>query len=214
MEYVHILFDLDGTLTDPYEGITNSIKYALGKFGVYEQDAGKFRLCIGPPLEKLFREYYFSNVDTAKKAVEYYREYFSEKGIYENILYDGTEAVLRELNKRNKKCFLATSKPEVFARRILRHFHIDKYFMDITGSNLEGTFAEKTDIIEYVIRHGNLNKEQTIMVGDTRHDIRGARENAIASIAAAYGYGTREELENENPTYICAAIADILRIIT
>jgi phosphoglycolate phosphatase len=213
MKYSNILFDLDGTLTDPYRGITNSIKYSLKKLGIFEEDENKLKLFIGPPLEKSFAKYFSFDKNTAQKAVEYYREYFSEKGMYENTLYNGIEHVLKELNNKNKKCIVATSKPEIFANRILEHFHIDTYFNYVVGSNLEGTFVEKEDIIKHILEKYTLNKKETIMIGDRKYDIIGANKNRIDSIGVLYGYGSKEEVENVFPKYLCNSIEDILKII-
>jgi phosphoglycolate phosphatase len=213
MKYINILFDLDGTLTDPYSGITNSVKYALNKFDIIEENKTKLKLFIGPPLEKSFLEYYNFDKNDAKTAVEYYREYFSEKGIYENNLYEGIDTVLNELNIRNKNCIIATSKPEIFANQITEYFNINNYFKYIVGSNLDGTLSEKEDIIKYIIEKYNLNKDETIMVGDRKYDIIGANKNGIDAIGVLYGYGTKEELEKENPKYLCTDIMGIIKII-
>jgi phosphoglycolate phosphatase len=214
MNYINILFDLDGTLTAPYLGITNSVKYSLGKLGITEEDNNKLKLFIGPPLEKSFMEYYSFDKKTVKKAIGYYREYFSEKGIYENTLYEGIENILTELNNKNKNCILATSKPEIFAGKILEYFHISTYFKYIVGSDMEGTFVEKEDIIKHIIEKYKLDKKETIMIGDRKYDIIGANKNGIDSIGVLYGYGSKEELENEKPKYLCTGTMDILKIIT
>ncbi|MDR2803586.1 MAG: HAD hydrolase-like protein, partial [Treponema sp.] len=152
--------------------------------------------------------------NAAKKAVEYYREYFSEKGIYENRIYDGVEYVLSELNRKDKTCFIATSKPEVFAVKILKHFHIDNYFKYAAGSNLDGTLVEKEYIIKYIIEKYKINKNDSVMIGDRKYDIIGANKNGIDCIGVLYGYGNREELETESPKYLCGSVTDILKIIT
>jgi phosphoglycolate phosphatase len=213
MKYINVLFDLDGTLTDPYLGITNSVKYSLNKFDIIEEDDSKLKLFIGPPLEKSFMEYYGFNKNDSRKAVEYYRGYFSEKGVYENKLYDGIKIVLEELNKRNKNCVIATSKPETFANKIIRYFDIQNYFKEIVGSNLDGTLSEKEDIIKYIIEKYKLQRNETVMVGDRKYDIIGANKNGIDSIGVLYGYGTKEELEKENPRYICNNVMEILKMI-
>jgi phosphoglycolate phosphatase len=213
MDYINILFDLDGTLTDSGLGITNSVKYSLGKFGIIETDDNKLRLFIGPPLESSFVEYYNFSKDDSKIAVNYYREYFSENGVYENKLYDGIDAVLQELNDRNKNCIIATSKPETFAKEIARYFNIQNYFKYIVGSNLDGTLSEKEDIIKYIIENYKLNKEETIMIGDRKYDIIGAKANGIDSVGVLYGYGSREELEKEEPKYLCKNVMEIVEII-
>jgi phosphoglycolate phosphatase len=213
MKYRNVLFDLDGTLSDPYRGITDSIKYALSKFGITEENGNRLKLFIGPPLEKSFIEYYGFSAGTAKKAVEYYREYFAEKGIYGNKLYRGIAAVLRTLTDRNINCVLATSKLERHALQTLRYLRIDRYFKHAAGSNLDGTLSEKTDIIRLILGKYELEKERTVMVGDRKYDITGAWENGIDSIGVLYGYGTRDELEEAKPTYIRAVPDELLEII-
>jgi phosphoglycolate phosphatase len=213
MEYANLLFDLDGTLTDPCLGITNSIKYSLCKFNITEQDENKLKLFIGPPLENSFTAHYNFSPADAKTAIQYYREYFSEKGMYENRLYDGITTVLQTLNNRSKKCILATSKPEVFAKIILRHFDIQNYFECIAGSNLDGSLSEKEDLIKHIIEKYKLKKAETLMIGDRKYDIIGAKKNGIASIGVLYGYGSREELEQEHPDCLCENVMELLKII-
>jgi phosphoglycolate phosphatase len=213
MKYHHILFDLDGTLTDPYLGITNSVKYALNKFNITEQNDHQLKLFIGPPLEQSFMEYYNFNKNEAKKAIEFYREYYSVKGIYENKLYHGIDTVLEILNNKNRNCIVATSKLEEYAVTVLRHFKIDLYFKRVTGSNLEGTRVEKGEIIKYIIEKDQLEKEKTIMVGDRKYDIIGAKNNGVDSIGVLYGYGTKEELEEVKPTYLCNSIDKLLKLL-
>ncbi|MDR0522752.1 MAG: HAD hydrolase-like protein [Planctomycetaceae bacterium] len=211
--YKNILFDLDGTLTDPYAGIANSVKYALGKFNISENDETRLKLFIGPPLEQSFAEFYqFSSVQS-KAAVKYYREYFTKNGIYENKLYPGIENVLKSVTENNQTAVLATSKPQIFAADILRYFGIAKYFEDIIGSNLDGTLSEKEEIIKYAIEKNHLNKEESVMIGDRKYDITGAHKNNIHSIAVLYGYGSHEELEKAKPTYFCQNVSGILKII-
>jgi phosphoglycolate phosphatase len=216
MKYHHILFDLDGTLTDPYLGITNSVKYALNKFNITEQNDDQLKLFIGPPLEQSFMEYYNFSKNEAKKAIEFYRKYYSVKGIYENKLYHGIDTVLETLNNNNNNninCIVATSKLEEYAVTVLRHFKIDRYFKHVIGSNLEGTRVEKEEIIKYIIEKYQLEKEKTIMVGDRKYDIIGAKNNGIDSIGVLYGYGTQEELEEAKPTYLCNRIDKLLKLL-
>jgi len=213
VDYVNILFDLDGTLTDPYIGITNGVKIALEKFNISETDDAKLRLFIGPPLNWSFMEYYDFDSEKAKEAVRYYREYYSEKGIFENNLYNDIDTLLAKLAQNKKNCMVATSKPTEFAVRILEYFKIEKYFSYVQGSRLDGAFSEKDEIIKTVIEKNNLDKSKTIMIGDRKHDIAGANNNGIDSIAVLYGYGSKEELEESKPTYICDNVMDIPDII-
>jgi phosphoglycolate phosphatase len=211
MNYNTVLFDLDGTLTDPYLGITNSAKYALNRFDIIEEN-DKLKLFIGPPLKKSFMEYCKLNEYDAKKAIEYYREYYAEKGIYENELYNGIDAVLKQLNENNIQCIVATSKLEEYAIKVLQYFNIDHYFRYVVGSNLDGTLSEKGDIIKHGIEKYKLVKENTIMVGDREYDVIGAKSNGIDSIGVLYGYGTKEELDKAGPTYMCNTIDELFKL--
>jgi phosphoglycolate phosphatase len=133
--------------------------------------------------------------------------------MYENKLYCGIVNVLKELNNKAINCIIATSKPETFANRILEYFHINNYFKYVAGSNLDGTLSEKEEIIKYIIEKYQLRKNKTIMVGDRKYDIIGAHKNAIDAVGVLYGYGTKEELEKENPKYLCTHVEDLLKII-
>jgi len=213
MAYRNILFDLDGTLTDPYLGITNSVKYALKKFNIFEEDENKLKQFIGPPLNQSFIEFYQFDKNKAQIAVDYYREYYSEKGLRENELYEDVENLLQSIKSKNKICILATSKSKKFALEVLKYFEIENYFDEVVGSNLDGTLSGKEEIIKYIIENNKLDKAETIMAGDRKYDIIGANKNGIDSIAVLYGYGTKEELEESKPTYLCKSVMDILEII-
>lgn len=211
--YDVVLFDLDGTLTDPKEGITKSIQYSLKSFGI-EEDLDNLEQFIGPPLHDSFKDYYNFDDEKATKAVEKYREYFSDKGIFENKIYENIKEVLEVLYKNGKILLVATSKPTVFAETILEYFRIDKYFRYIAGSNLDGTRVNKNEVIEYVLELCNVtDKEKVIMVGDRKYDIIGANKVGIDSIGVLYGYGSIDEISTSNPTYIAEntlSIKDIL----
>jgi phosphoglycolate phosphatase len=213
MKYDTVLFDLDGTLTDPYLGIANSIKYALDKFNISDANDDKLKLCIGPPLDKSFMEYYGFNAADAKRAVAYFREYYSVKGMYENKIYDGIENMLKTLADKNINCIVATSKLEKYAAAVLKYFNIDVYFRDLTGSNQEGTLSEKKDIIKHILDKHKPEKEKTVMVGDRKYDIIGAKSNGIDSIWVLYGYGTREELEEIKPTKYCKRVEELVKLL-
>jgi len=212
MGYKNILFDLDGTLTDPYPGMAKSLGYALGKFGMAENSADRIKLFIGPPLHRSFIDFYGFDEDKANLAVKYYREYYSEKGLYENRLYNDVDNLLMTLKDAGKTCVIATSKPERFAHEVLRFLEIERYFDAVVGSSLDGTLYEKEDIIKFAIKNHGLDRAETVMVGDRKYDIIGARKNGIDSIAAAYGYGTIEELEESGPTHICKNVMDIMEM--
>lgn len=211
--YKAILFDLDGTLTDPQLGITRSVAYALKKFGILIDDPETLIPFIGPPLPNSFKKYYQFDDNKARLAVVYFRERFSEKGLFENRLYAGVPELLDELYSVGKKLILATSKATIFAEQILDHFKISKYFHFIAGSNYDLTRIEKSEVIEYALSRlpGYMPKE-IVMVGDHADDILGARKNGIDSIAVFYGYGKRIELERARPTYFSRSI-DELRIL-
>ncbi len=213
-KYDIILFDLDGTLTDPGEGITNSVAHALLKYGITVEDRTELYKFIGPPLHESFEKYYGFSKEEALQAVEYYREYYRVKGIYENTVYDGVENLLERLKDNGKRIILATSKPEVFAKQILAHFNLTKYFLYEAGANLDGTRTNKADVIEYALESCRItDKDSVVMVGDREHDIIGANKNGIDSIGVLFGYGSRDELENAGATYIAETVEVIAKFI-
>ncbi|WP_422660849.1 HAD family hydrolase [Paenibacillus sp. EC2-1] len=210
MNYKNVLFDLDGTLTDPKVGITKSVQYALAKFNIIEPDLSKLEFFIGPPLQNSFMEAYSFTAEQAWDAVTHYREYFKEQGIYENELYEGIKELLELLKSQGRDLFVATSKPEVFALSILSHFELDSYFTYVCGSELDGTRSDKTEIIKFIVDKYHLNPMETVMVGDRKHDLIGAHNNNIHSIAVGFGYGTEEELIAAEPTYNTQTVKDLL----
>lgn len=210
----YILFDLDGTLTDPMMGITKSVKYALEKFNINVDTLEELCKFIGPPLKDSFMDFYNFSEEEAEKGIKFYRERYSTKGVYENIVYDGIEDLLKKLKDNNKVLIVATSKPEVFAKQILEHFKLDKYFDYICGSNLDGTRSKKAEVIEYALNiAGVTEKDEAIMIGDRKHDIIGAKSINIESIGVLYGYGNFEELEKSGADYIVKNIEKLDRII-
>ena len=212
--YSNILFDLDGTITDPGEGITNSVAYALEKFGIKNTDRSELYCFIGPPLKESFAKYYGLNEEQAVKAVEEYRVYFKSGGMFENTVYDGVESMLAGLRSKGKKLFIATSKPEEFAVTILEHFGLDKYFDRICGASMDGIRSEKADVIAYTLDVcGITNKAETVMIGDRKHDIIGASANGIDSVGVLYGYGSLDELTEAKATYIAKSVDDISRLV-
>lgn len=214
MHYDNILFDLDGTLTDPAMGITNSVMHALKKYGIEVSDRSELYKFIGPPLTDSFERYYGFSKSEAVTAVEYYREYFKDIGIFENKVYEGIPELLARLSDKGKTIILATSKPSVFAKRILEHFDLAKYFSFVSGSLLDGTRVRKDEVIQYALTGCNItDKSGTVMVGDREHDIIGAKKCGIQSIGVLFGYGSREELEAAGADYIAASVDEILRII-
>jgi phosphoglycolate phosphatase len=214
MKYKYVLFDLDGTLTDPVEGITNSIIYALKKYNIEISGREELYKFIGPPLLESFEKYYGFSKEEAKKALEYYREYYKDKGIFENLVYDGCEDLLKELKDKGLLLIVATSKPEVFAKKILEYFDIAKYFTFIAGSNLDGSRVKKGEVIEYALKCCNIvDLSKALMIGDREHDIIGAKSIGIASIGVLFGYGDRNELENAGADFIAETVADIKKFL-
>lgn len=207
--YQYLLFDLDGTLTDPGLGITNSVMYALRKFGVDVPERSQLYPFIGPPLKDSFRSCYGFSDEQCELAVTYYREYFKKKGMFENEVYDGIHDLLTRLKASGRSLIVATSKPEVFAVDILRHFDLYKYFDFVAGATLNDVRNKKADIIRYALESCGIAKSSAVMIGDRKHDMIGAKENGLDSIGVLYGYGTYDELKTAGATMLAAEPADI-----
>ncbi|EPD50969.1 hypothetical protein HMPREF1210_02160 [Paenisporosarcina sp. HGH0030] len=213
-KYKIILFDLDGTLSDPKVGITKSVQYALQKMHIIESDIDKLECFIGPPLQDSFAEYYNFDEENTQKAIDFYRERFREMGMFENELYSNISLLLKSLKDLNFTLVVATSKPTIFSEQILIHFNIDQYFDLVVGSNLDGTRTAKTEIIQYILDMYNGHKlDDFIMIGDKKHDIIGANNNGIDSIGVTYGYGSFEELSHSKPTYIVKSVDQLKDIL-
>ena len=212
--YQIVLFDLDGTLTDPGVGITNSVAYALKKYGIEVADKTQLYPFIGPPLIDSFEKYYGFSEEEAKHAVTLYREYFREKGIFENEVYDGIAPMLEHLTDNGKTLIVATSKPEIFARQILEHFQLDGCFRYIAGANLDGTRSKKNEVIEYALEACDVtDRSSAVMIGDRDYDIIGAQKTGLDSVGVLYGYGNRAELERAQATYIVKTVADLEQLL-
>ncbi|WP_347566908.1 HAD-IA family hydrolase [Niallia circulans] len=176
-DYQIILFDLDGTISDPKEGITKSIQYALQKLGKEESDLRKLERFIGPPLQESFMEYYGYTQTITDQAISYYRERFTQLGMYENELYPEIIPLLESLRAKGCIMIVATSKPTIFTEKILKYFQIETYFTHIIGSNLDGTRSSKTEIIQYILDlYPAYKPEEFVMIGDREHDIIGANK--------------------------------------
>lgn len=213
-EYKTVLFDLDGTLTDPAFGITNSVIYSLKKYGIENVEREELFKFIGPPLHESYQKFFGFSEEESFKAVEYYREYYKTKGIYENIVYGGVENLLKSLVASGKTVALATSKPEVFAKEILRYFNLEEYFTFVAGANLDGSRTLKADVIRHALDSmGITDKSSVVMVGDREHDIIGAKTIGIDSIGVLFGYGSREELEAAGADYIAETVDGIKNFI-
>ena len=212
--YDIILFDLDGTLTDPGIGITNSVAHALAHWGIEVTDRTELYKFIGPPLSDSFMRYYGFSEEDAMHAITVYREYFSVKGLYENEVYPGIHELLQTLKAQGKTVVLATSKPEGFAVEILRHFGLYDYFDIIAGASMDESRNKKADVIAYAISQmKNPDLSRMIMIGDREHDILGAKQIGIDSIGVLYGYGDRAEHEKAGATYIAERVEDILPLL-
>ena len=216
MDKTHILFDLDGTLTDPGMGITNSVMHALTHFGITVTDRSDLYRFIGPPLMDSFMEYYGLTEEQAVEAVRVYREYFADKGWAENTVYSGIEALLADLVAAGKILLVATSKPQIFAERILVHFGLDKYFTHVCGVALQAPRGySKADVIRDALdRAGVSDLTTAVMVGDRHHDIDGAKVVGMDSIGVLYGYGDREEHEAAGADAIVADVAELKTVLT
>lgn len=210
----NILFDLDGTITDSFAGISNSVVYALKKYGIEVEDKRTLFPFIGPPLVDSFINFYGFSHDKALEAVNYYREYYSVKGIFENSVYEGVVPLLKNLKESGKNVILATCKPEKFAEKILEHLGLLKYFDTVAGATFDESRIKKEDVISYALSLGGItDKSSAIMIGDRKDDILGARGNCLKSIGVLYGYGNLEELTQAGADYIAEKPEDILKIV-
>ena len=209
-----ILFDLDGTLTDPALGITNAVSYALKHYGIDEDYQNLLRF-IGPPLVDSFMEYYGFDQEKAQEAIVYYREYFSDKGLFENVVYDGMENFLAALKDKGYILAVATSKPEEFAKKILDHFHLSHYFTEICGATMDSSRSKKGDVIAYALDQLKISDPNTaIMIGDRQHDIVGAHQNQLKAIGVLYGYGDEAEMKEYQADYIAKDLKELMDILS
>ncbi len=212
--YQYILLDLDGTITDPMVGITKSVEHALGYFNIKVANLRELCPFIGPPLKDSFKEFYHFSEEEAEIALQKYRERFAETGIFENRLYEGITDFLEKADQKGLTLMLATSKPAVFAERILKHFNIYDKFAFIGGSELNGSRTHKADVIRHVLHSNNISSLQNVvMVGDRKYDIIGAKETGIDSIGVLYGYGSRDELSSAGANYIVENITQLEELL-
>lgn len=212
--YQYILMDLDGTLSDPGTGITEAVAYALQHFHITIEDKTILYPFIGPPLKESFMKYYHLSELQTQEAITLYRKYYSEKGLYQNALYKGTELLLQQLKTHNKTLMLATSKPTVYAEEILSHFHIRHFFSFIGGSQMNGTRTHKEEVIRFVLEQNHLwPSEEVIMVGDREYDVTGAQKAGIECIGVLYGYGSKEELQKAGAISLAETPEELCRIL-
>lgn len=213
-QYKYVLFDLDGTLTDPFEGITKCFEYSLNAFGIEVADRRELACYIGPPLRWTFHESLGFSEEQTETAIEKYRERFSTIGLYENRLYDDTISTLQTLKSHGLTLAVATSKPLEFAEKILEKFNILQFFDFVGGAEMDNSRSKKEEVIAYVLEKMQVaDTLQAVMIGDRMYDIEGARRFGIETIAVLSGYGSREEFEQHNAAYIAENLHDILQYI-
>jgi phosphoglycolate phosphatase len=202
----HVYIDLDGTLTDPFEGISKCIAYAMERLGQAVPPDTRLRRFIGPPLLETFGE--LVGNELAPRALEHYRERFSEVGWRENAVYPGIHDALAAITAAGHDCFVATTKPHVFARRIVEHFELATFFTAVYGSELDGTRTDKTELLRYAQR-GRPAGRETVMIGDRYHDVVGALNNGFRAIGVTWGFGTADELLDAGADCLAATPADL-----
>ena len=214
--FTHIFFDLDGTLTDPAQGITNSFIHALKFYGLPIPSYEELCKLIGPPLPYSFESTFGFDHDKAMEAVAKYREYFASRGLFENKVYDGIPELLQSLKEKGKHLVVATSKPEEYSIKIIEYFGLNKYFDYVCGSLMDESRSKKSEVIAYALDCcgvGEDDKDKILMVGDRIHDIEGAKANGLKSCGILFGYGSREELEDAGADYIVKDINELLEVI-
>ena len=210
----NVLLDLDGTLTDPKTGITRCIQYALEQFDVPIPAMDELTWCIGPPLKGSFSKILNTSDETVlENALSFYRERFSEKGMFENQVYPGVKETLEKLKDSGIKVFLATAKPRVFAEMILVHFELAKFFDGIYGPDLDGRLSDKADLIAHILKVENLKAERSLMVGDRSYDIVGGKRNALMTMAVSYGYGSDDEIESSKPDFTIREFSELFSFL-
>jgi len=213
MNFENILFDLDGTLINSEVGVTRCVIYALEKFGITENDRAVLRKFLGPPLSDSFMRYYGMSPENAEKAVAYYRERYVPIGVHENEVYDGVYEMLSALRKSGRKLYLATSKPEHYAKGILEEFKLGEYFDGVYGSTLDESRNTKDKVLAYAVEGIGLDKSRSVMVGDRFHDVEGATVNGLPCIGVLYGFGDKEELLNAGAICVAATPKELEKII-
>lgn len=209
----YLFFDLDGTLTDPALGITNSFIHALKYFDIEIPSYETLCTFIGPPLPETFKTQFGFTEEKASEGVKKYREYFSTKGLFENSVYTGIPELLASLKKAGKKLVVATSKPEEYSVRIIEHFGLSQYFENICGSKMDETRSKKDEVIAFAIERNNIkDKSKILMIGDRKHDILGAKKIGLKSCGVLFGYGSREELKTAGADFIAENVSQLTNI--
>ncbi len=214
-QFTDILFDLDGTITDSYPGITAAVKYSLEGLGIIEEDIGNLKRFVGPPLHETYEKYYDVTGEDYHRALDLFHEYYRSKGIFECSVFDGVKELLKKLRSEGKRVYVATSKPEPEAVRVVEHFGLTKYFTFVGGSDgdLGSARDTKAKVIEYVLESNRLEKNRCIMIGDKSHDIIGAKTVGIASVGILYGYGDIREFIESGADYICKDLSELEELL-
>lgn len=206
----HLLFDLDGTIIEPKEGIVNSIRHAADLMGAVMPSEEELHQFIGPPIMDSFQEKLKLNYAQALEAVSHFRRYYAETGIHQNALFRGIADVLHALKQEGYTLYVATSKPTVFAKEILEEHALDKYFVEIVGCNLDNSRSDKTEIIGYIVQKYGLDTSQCLMIGDTKFDIVGAKNHQMLSVGVTYGHG---DFYQHQPNYVVDSCPELELLI-
>jgi len=215
MKPTHLFFDLDGTLTDSRPGIVTSMRHALTAMGIEVPSDEALSRFIGPPTQDSFRELLKSNDrELNTRAIAVYRQRYASLGLYENSVYPGVLDGLCALRETGMRLLVVTSKPEVYANRIIDHFELRPYFDRVYGSELTGERADKGELIAHVLKSEDLSKSQAWMIGDRIHDIIGAMKNGLRSAGVLWGYGSREELSHAGADALFQSMPELVRSFT
>lgn len=212
MPFQTLLFDLDGTVTDSAPGVTRSFAYALDAYGIHVDPSELYKV-VGPPLHVSFMEFYGFSREDAFRAVDKYREYYREKGIYECRLYDGIRELLAKLKASGRELLIASSKPEFFVRQILDNFGIAEHFDFVVGSLLDGGRTDKAEVVDYALSHAKGKIDETVMIGDRRFDVDGGHAKGLPVIGVSWGYGSRQELADSGAEFIVDTPDELLYLL-
>ena len=209
----NIIFDLDGTLTESGTGIKNSVRYTIEHYGLPMEDDESLDRYVGPPLINSFQWYLGFNEQEAMEAIKVYRSYFTQKGMFENRVYDGVEDMLKALKNAGKRMFIATGKPTVYSKQILEHFGLIDYFECVCGIDLNEVATEKDELIAEVIAFAKVNPEDCVMVGDRKFDVIGAIKSGVTPVGVTYGYGGRQELGDAGAEIIVNTVKELQELL-
>jgi len=199
---MHVLFDLDGTLTDPQQGFVSSVQFALSKLKIEFDPKTKFEAYIGPPLHDTF-EILCEGKHSVDDAISFYRERYAETGLLENTIYEGITECLEQVRGTAESILVATSKPGIYAKKIIEHFELNPYFDEVFGSNLDGTLSDKTELIAHVLKTRGISPQNAVMIGDRRFDMIGAKNHGMKALGVLWGFGSEDELKNAGADEIC-----------